>query len=68
MSPWEVLQSPLVQTALGLASDALRRALENGAEDPHAAANAELEMMRAAARTGIDSAVQAIVDKRFGTE
>lgn len=68
MNPWEILTSPLAQTALGIAGDALKRAIESGADDPQAIANAELEAMRSAARAGIDAAVQAVIDKRFGSE
>lgn len=68
MSPWEILSSPLAQTALGIAGDALKRAIEGGAEDPHAVANAELEAMREGLRAGIEKAWQAEADKKFGTE
>ncbi len=65
MTPWEVLQSPLVVTALGIAGDALKRAMESGADDPHAVANIELEVMRKTMQAGINEAVQAVLDKRF---
>jgi len=66
----DILGSPIAQEltheALGFAADLIRSKAAGGSTNPEADALAELRLLRAGARAGIEATWQAEADKKFG--